>query len=90
MSTGFEYWTDPNNPTEGFITWQSDRQQTARLGATAVGPDQDPAVGSGVGQRLIPQEPMVSTSPAFYSPARAFCLYLLRACELMPFLSQLS
>jgi beta-glucan synthesis-associated protein KRE6 len=34
---GFEYWTDPTNPTEGFVTWQSDRQQTTRLGATAVG-----------------------------------------------------
>jgi beta-glucan synthesis-associated protein KRE6 len=47
---GFEYWTDPNNPTEGFITWQSDGQQTARLGATAVWPDTDPTVGSGVDQ----------------------------------------
>lgn len=55
---GFEYWTDPSNPTDGFITWQSDGQQTARLGATAVGPDQDATVGSGVGQRLIPEEPM--------------------------------
>jgi hypothetical protein len=57
---GFETWTDPNNPSQGYITWQSDGQQTARLGATAMEPDQDPATGSGVGQRLIPEEPMVS------------------------------
>jgi beta-glucanase (GH16 family) len=55
---GFEYWADPADPTAGFITWQVDGQQAARLGATAVGPDQDPTTGSGVGQRLIPVEPM--------------------------------
>ncbi|KIM72820.1 glycoside hydrolase family 16 protein [Piloderma croceum F 1598] len=30
----------------GFITWQSDGQQAARLGAMAVWPDTDPTVGS--------------------------------------------
>lgn len=54
---GFEYWANPSNPSEGFITWASNGQQSARLGATAVGPDQGPG-GSGVGQRLIPEEPM--------------------------------
>jgi hypothetical protein len=48
---------------EGFITWQSDGQQTARLGTTAVWPDTDPTVGSGVGQRSIPEELMVSLLP---------------------------
>ena len=32
------------------------------MGATAVGPDTDPSVGSGAGQRLIPEEPMVRLS----------------------------
>ena len=32
---------------------------TARMGASAVGPDQDPTVGSGVRQRIIPVEPLV-------------------------------
>lgn len=59
---GFEYWSDPSDPTGGFITWQSAGQQSARLGATAVGPDTDPVTGSGVGQRLIPVEPMVCLS----------------------------
>lgn len=59
VSPGVEYWTDPSNPTEGFITWQLDGQPTVRLGAAALGPDTDPKLGSGVGQRLIPEEPMV-------------------------------
>ncbi|KAJ7228320.1 concanavalin A-like lectin/glucanase, partial [Mycena pura] len=57
VSYGFEYWSDPKQPGSGFITWQVDGQQTLRMGAGAVGPDQGPD-GSGVGQRLIPVEPM--------------------------------
>jgi hypothetical protein len=34
------------------------------MGATAVGPDTDPSVGSSVGQRMIPEEPMVRLSPS--------------------------
>lgn len=60
---GFEYWADPSAPTDGFITWQVDGKPSVRVGAAAVGPDTDPTTGSGVGQRLIPEEPMVS---AFY------------------------
>lgn len=56
--TGFEYWANPDNPSEGYITWQSNGQKTFRLGAEALGPDQGPD-GSGVGQRRIPEEPMV-------------------------------
>ena len=55
--TGFEYWSDPKNRQNGFITWQVDGQQTSTLYAPAVGPDQGTG-GSGVGQRLIPEEPM--------------------------------
>ncbi|KAI0659067.1 beta-glucan synthesis-associated [Cubamyces menziesii] len=54
---GFEYWADPKNRGDGFITWQVDGKQTVRLGAGAMGPDQG-ADGSQVGQRLIPEEPM--------------------------------
>ncbi|KAG6898818.1 hypothetical protein C0993_003928, partial [Termitomyces sp. T159_Od127] len=54
---GFEYWGNPKNPDEGYITWQVDGVQSHRLGAAAVAPDQGPT-GSGVGQRLIPVEPM--------------------------------
>ena len=55
--SGFEYWSDPNNRQNGFINWQVDGQQTSSLYAPAVGPDQGTG-GSGVGQRLIPEEPM--------------------------------
>ncbi|EKM53338.1 glycoside hydrolase family 16 protein [Phanerochaete carnosa HHB-10118-sp] len=54
---GFEYWADPDNPEDGFITWQTDGQPSYRLGATAVGPDMG-ANGSMVGQRRIAEEPM--------------------------------
>ncbi|KAI0047870.1 glycoside hydrolase family 16 protein [Auriscalpium vulgare] len=54
---GFEYFADPKNREAGYITWQMDGQPTVRMGATAVGPDQG-TDGSGVGQRLIPEEPM--------------------------------
>ncbi|KAJ7087387.1 beta-glucan synthesis-associated [Mycena crocata] len=54
---GFEYWSDPKKADSGFITWQVNGSATVRMGASAVGPDQG-ADGSGVGQRLIPVEPM--------------------------------
>ena len=56
---GFEYWSNPSDPTSGYIEWQVNGSPTARMGASAVGPDQDATVGSGVGQRIIPVEPMV-------------------------------
>ncbi|THG94110.1 hypothetical protein EW026_g7294 [Hermanssonia centrifuga] len=54
---GFEYWANPGNPEEGFITWQSNGQPSYTLGANAVGPDTGDD-GSMVGQRRIPEEPM--------------------------------
>ena len=57
-SVGFEYWANPDDPSEGFITWMSNGQPTYRLGAAAVGPDMG-INGSMVGQRRIPEEPMV-------------------------------
>lgn len=54
---GFEYWSDPNDRQAGYINWQVDGKQSHGVWAPAVGPDQGPD-GSGVGQRLIPEEPM--------------------------------
>lgn len=54
---GFEYWSDPSNPSDGYITWQTAGVESARLGAAALGPDPLPA-GTGVSQRLISVEPM--------------------------------
>ena len=59
---GFEYWADPNNPDDAYITWQANGGQTLKIGPGAVSPDPLPN-GSGVGQRLIAQEPMVSVLP---------------------------
>jgi len=46
---GFEYWTEPSDPT-GASSSHGDGPQTARLGASDVGPYTDPTVGSGMGQ----------------------------------------
>lgn len=54
---GFEYWSDPNSRSDGYVQWMVDGNPTHRVGAAAVGPDQGSS-GSGVGQRLIPEEPM--------------------------------
>lgn len=54
---GFEYWSDPSNPSDGYITWQTAGVESARLGAAALGPDPLPN-GTGVSQRLISVEPM--------------------------------
>ncbi|KAI8986834.1 beta-glucan synthesis-associated [Trametes punicea] len=54
---GFEYWANPQNRDEGFITWQVDGKPSVRLGASSMGPDTGPD-GSQVSQRLIPEEPM--------------------------------
>jgi len=54
---GFEYWADPSDRLNNFITWQVDGSPSYRLGASAVGPDTG-TNGTGVGQRLIPEEPM--------------------------------
>jgi len=54
---GFEYWSDPNDRNAGYVEWQVDGQPSHRVLAAAVAPDQGDG-GSGVGQRLIPEEPM--------------------------------
>ena len=55
---GFEYWAEPSSPENGFITWVANGIPSHRVAAAAVGPDQGPG-GTGVGRRLIPEEPMV-------------------------------
>ncbi|KAF8625530.1 hypothetical protein AX15_005334 [Amanita polypyramis BW_CC] len=56
-TVGFEYWADPSNRQDGFVTWQVDGSPTYRMGVSAVGPDAG-TNGSQIGQRIIPEEPM--------------------------------
>ncbi len=55
---GFEYWANPKNPDEGFITWQTEGKPRVTMGASAVGADQG-TDGAMISKRLIPEEPMV-------------------------------
>ncbi|KAL0059725.1 hypothetical protein AAF712_013521 [Marasmius tenuissimus] len=54
---GFEYWANSNNRDEGEITWHVDGVPSVQLRPPAVGPDKGVG-GSGVSQRIIPEEPM--------------------------------
>lgn len=90
--SGFEYWANPQNRGEGFITWMSGGQPTIRMGASAVGADTS-ADGSGVSERLIPEEPMsiilnLAISCAFGPPGMANRYDLLTCpdCVLFSFL----
>jgi hypothetical protein len=51
-------WADPQNRNDGYITWVASGQKSWTMHASAVGPN--PRVG--VGQRLIPEEPMAMVS----------------------------
>ncbi|EJD45587.1 glycoside hydrolase family 16 protein [Auricularia subglabra TFB-10046 SS5] len=50
----FEYFGDPNDPANSYITWVSEGRQTFTMRGTSIGPDE----ATGVGQRLISPEPM--------------------------------
>ncbi|KAJ7645569.1 glycoside hydrolase family 16 protein [Mycena polygramma] len=63
---GFEYWADPDNRDDGYITWVSSGTESWTLTPPAVGPDQTVEIS----QRLIPEEPMyiilnLGMSPGF-------------------------
>ncbi|KAJ7134394.1 glycoside hydrolase family 16 protein [Mycena epipterygia] len=63
---GFEYWSDPNNRDDGYITWISNGTESWSVTAAAIGPDSTVEIS----QRLIPEEPMylilnLGMSPSF-------------------------
>lgn len=70
---GFEYWAEPSAPEKGFITWMVDGNPSHRVGADAMGPDQGPD-GTGVGRRIIPEEPMVRFDDSPLAHIRLLCL----------------
>ncbi|KAJ7600970.1 glycoside hydrolase family 16 protein [Mycena floridula] len=51
---GFEWWSNPDNRPEGFITWFSNGIKSWTMNAAAIGPDSQ----SQISARLIPEEPM--------------------------------
>lgn len=53
---GYEWWSDPDNRQDGYVTWLSQGVPSWTMNAETIGPD---AVTE-VSQRLIPEEPMVS------------------------------
>ena len=53
---GYEWWSDPNNRDDGYITWFSQGKPSWKITAQTIGPDPVTQVS----QRLIPEEPMVS------------------------------
>jgi hypothetical protein len=59
QSYGFEWWSDPGNRDSGFVTWYANGQPTWTVTSASIGPDNTTMVS----QRLIPEEPMVSTTP---------------------------
>lgn len=57
---GVEWWSDMKNRDDGHVTWYSTGQKSWAITSASVGPDSV----SEVSQRLIPEEPMVSSPMA--------------------------
>ena len=53
---GFEWWSNPSNRDEGYVTWYSQGQKSWGITSKTIGADPT----SQVSQRLISEEPMVS------------------------------
>ncbi|CCM02458.1 uncharacterized protein FIBRA_04557 [Fibroporia radiculosa] len=51
---GFEWWSDPSDRADGFITWYSQGKEAWQVTSASLGPDSVTEVQ----QRLIPEEPM--------------------------------
>lgn len=64
---GFEYWSDPKNRDDGYVTWYSNGQKTWTMTSATIGPNNI----SRVDQRLISEEPMVRIN--FFSQS---CRYI--------------
>ncbi|KAJ7212286.1 glycoside hydrolase family 16 protein [Mycena pura] len=63
---GYEWWSNPSDRDEGYITWVSNGTQSWTITAAAIGADETVEIS----QRLIPEEPMylifnLGMSPGF-------------------------
>lgn len=54
---GYEWWSDPKDRDAGYITWFSQGKPSWKITSKSIGPDSVTEIS----QRLIPEEPMVST-----------------------------
>lgn len=52
---GFEWWSDPRNRDDGYVTWFSEGKKAWTATAASMGPDSTTKIG----QRLISEEPHV-------------------------------
>ena len=55
---GFEFYADPNDPLQSYVTWVADGVRTHTVYGTAIGPD----TNTQIGPRLVAAEPMVRHS----------------------------
>ncbi|THG97039.1 hypothetical protein EW026_g4893 [Hermanssonia centrifuga] len=63
---GYEWWSDPNNRDDGYVTWSSQGKESWTMTSKTIGADPVTQVS----QRLIPEEPMymifnLGMSPSF-------------------------
>ena len=56
---GYEWWSNPSNRGEGFITWVANGQKTWTMTADTIGPDSTTQIS----ERIVPEEPVVSLRP---------------------------
>lgn len=79
-SYGYEWFFDQNDRSNGYITWYSDGVPSWSINQEAVGPDSTAQIG----QRLIPEEPMVSLILFILSTSLTIFQYLILNLGLSP------
>ena len=53
---GYEWWSDPSNRGDGYITWYSGGEKMWTMTADTIGADSTAEISA----RIVPEEPMVS------------------------------
>lgn len=72
-SYGYEMWSDPKNRDDGYITWFSQGKPSWKVTSASLGPDSV----SQVSQRLISEEPMVSSRSRYLMFAQRSAQYII-------------
>ena len=58
---GYEWWSNPSNRGEGYITWFADGKESWTMTADTIGADSTTEISA----RIVPEEPMVCSINAF-------------------------